>query len=92
MFCFCRTQCLVARTLLDTSVRSVIGAIQDCTDCECMKPHTVGATRTGARFAAKDFRILHTFVVTWRSIPESLSANVTFAAASFVIRRITNDI
>ena len=71
--------------MLNTSVRSVIGAIQVCTDCEFMNPLTVGATLTGARFAAKDFKLHHTCVVTWRSIPESQSSNVTFAAASIVI-------
>ena len=91
-FYFCRAQCLVARTLLNTSVRSVIGAIQVCTDCAYTQPHIVGATPTGARFAAKDFKILHTCVVTWRSIPESLNSNVTFAAASIVIHIITSDI
>ena len=75
----------MARTVLNTSVHSVIGAIQVCTDCEYMKAHTVGATRTGARFVAKDVKLLHNCVVTWRSIPESPSSNVTFAAASIVI-------
>ena len=81
----------MARIVLNTSVHIVIGAIQACTDCESMKAHTVGATRTGARFAAKDFNPLQACVVTWRSIQESLSSNVTFAAAGFVIHRITRD-
>ena len=89
--CFCRAQCLVARTVLNTSVHSAIGAIQVCTDCEYMKAHTVDATRTGARFAAKDFNLLQACAVTWRSIQESLSSNVTFAAAGFVIHKISRD-
>ena len=57
-------------------------AIQVRTTCVYTKLHTVGSTRTGARFAAKDVNLLHTCVVTWRSIPESLISNVTFAAAN----------
>ena len=93
--CFCRAQNLVARalsSLVNTSVHSVIGAMPACTTCEFTKPHTEGATRTGVRFAAKVSSRLQTCVVIWRNIQESLSSNVTFAAASFVIRRITSDI
>ena len=57
-----------------------------------MKPHTEGTTRTGARFAVKVSPQLQTCVVTWRSIPESRSLNVIFAAASFVIHNIISDI
>ena len=93
--CFCRVQILVARalpSLVNTRVRSVIGAMPACTTSEFMKPHTEGAIRTVARFVAKVSSRLQTCVVIWHSIPESLSSNVTFAAASFVIRRITSDI
>ena len=92
VFVFCRAQYLVARALINTSVHSVIGAIPICPACEPMKPHTEGTTGTGARFAVKDFKLLQTCAVTWRSIPELLSSNVIFAAASLVIRRITSDI
>ena len=57
--------------------------------CEFMKPQTEGATLTGAMSAAKDVNVRHTCVVTWRSILESHSSNVTFAAASIVISVIT---
>ena len=89
--CFCRAQCLVARALINTSVHSVIGAMRVCTHCEPMKPYTVGATRTGARFAVKASPRRQSCVVTWRSIPESLSSNVTFAAVSIVINVITRN-
>ena len=89
--CFCRTQCLIARALLNTSVHSIIGAMPVCPACEYRKPHTEAATRTGARFAVEDFDLLQTCVVIWRSIRESLSSNVTFAAVSIVIRVITRD-
>ena len=91
ILCFCRAQCLVARALINTSVHSVIGAMQVCTPCEPMKPYTAGATRTGARFAAKDVKLLHICVVTWRSIPEWLSSNVSFAAANIAISVVTRD-
>ena len=42
--------------------------------------------RTCARIAVKVSPQLQTCVVTWRSIQESLSSNVTFAAAGFVIQ------
>ena len=57
---FCRTRCLVARALLNTSVHSVIGAMPIC---EFTRPHTEGATRTGARFAAMVSQRLQTCVV-----------------------------
>ena len=93
--CFCRAQRLVTLALssiINTSVHSVIGDMPAYTPCESVKPHTEGATRTGARFAANVSPRLPTCVVTWRSIQESQSSNVTFAAASFVIRSISNDI
>ena len=47
--------------------------------------------RTCARIAVKVSPQLQTCVVTWRSIEESLSSNVTFAVAGFVIHKITRD-
>ena len=89
--CFCRAQCLVAR--LNTSVHSVIGTIPICPACEHMKPHTEGTTGNGAMCAVKDFNLLQTCVVTWRSIRELLSSNVTsFAAVSFVMNVIARNI
>ena len=90
ILCFCRAQCLVAR--LNTSARSVIGAMPIYTPCESTKPHTEGVTRTGARFVVRVSSRPQICVVTWCSIQESLSSIVTFAAASFVICRISKNI
>ena len=92
---FCRAQFLVVRalsSLINTSVHSVIGAMPACTTFERMKPFTEGATLTCVRFAVKLFNLLQAFVVTWRSIRESLSSSVTFAAASFVMNVIARNI
>ena len=85
-------QSTMPRSRLNTSARSVIGAMPIYTPCESTKPHTEGATRTGARFVVKVSSRLQICVVTWCSIQESLSSIVTFAAASFVICRISKNI
>ena len=94
--CFCRAQFLVARALSSfinyTSVNSAIWTMWICPAFERTKPHTVAATHTGARFAVKVSWRLQTCVVTWHNILGSQSSNVTFAAASFVIHKITSDI